>query len=233
MVVKKKRKIFMAVSIGLAALVLSMVMFMQFKVVNQTDLTSIENMRETELRGELSNWKSKYEEVDSRYQEVTKTMQEYKDKEKSDNETSDLLKSELDQINMQLGKTDVVGEGITITLKDTNNTDTAITADDLLVIVNSLKLAGAEAISINEERVVNSTDIVEISNSFIKVNGQRILAPYIIKAIGSQSYLESSLLGNGGYVDQLKTAGYDVTIEKSTKVNIGKYEDELTSKYMQ
>ena len=130
-------------------------------------------------------------------------------------------------------KTDVKGEGITITLKETNNTDTSITADDLLVIINALKLAGAEAISINEERIINSTDIVEINNSFIKVNGQRILAPYVIKAIGPQSYLESSLLGSGGYADELKNYGYDVTIEKSSKINISKYEDELTSKYMQ
>ena len=233
MIVKKKGKIVMAISIGISCFALSMVMFMQFKVVNQTDITSIENMRESELRTELSNWKEKYEDVNTRYEEVEKTIQEYQDKEKSDNEKSKLLQTELKQINMELGKTDVTGEGITITLKETENNDTAITADDLLVIVNALKLAGAEAISINEERIINTTDIVEINNSFIKVNGQRVLAPYVIKAIGPQAYLESSLLGSGGYVDELKNYGYDVAIEKNTKVNINKYEDELKSKYMQ
>ena len=233
MVIKKKGKIVMAISIGLSCFVLAMVMFMQFKVVDQTDITSIENMRESELRAELSNWKEKYEDVNTRNEELNKTLKEYQDKEKSDNETSKLLQTELNQINLELGKTDVKGEGITITLKETNNTDTAITAGDLLVIVNSLKLAGAEAISINEERIINTTDIVEINNTFIKVNGQRILSPYVIKAIGPQVYLESSLLGNGGYVDELKKNGYDVTIEKGSKINIKKYEDELKSKYMQ
>ena len=230
---KKNGKIVMAISIGISCFALTMVMSMQFKVVDQTDITSIENMRESELRAELSNWKDKYEDVNTRYEEVDKTINEYKNQEKTDNEKSKLLQTELDQINLELGKTDVIGEGITITLKENNNTDTAITADDLLVIVNSLKLAGAEAISINEERVINTTDIVEINNTFIKVNGQRILAPYIIKAIGEQAYLESSLLGNGGYVDELKKNGYEVTIEKNSKINIKKYEDELKSKYMQ
>ncbi|MBR3250044.1 MAG: DUF881 domain-containing protein [Clostridia bacterium] len=230
---KKKGKVVMAISIGISCFALTMVMSMQFKVVDQTDITSIENMRESELRAELSNWKDKYEDVNTRYEEVDKTIKEYKNQEKSDNEKSKLLQAELSQINLELGKTDVTGEGITITLKETNNTDTAITADDLLVIVNSLKLAGAEAISINEERVINTTDIVEINNTFIKVNGQRILSPYIIKAIGEQTYLESSLLGNGGYVDELKKNGYEVTIEKNSKINIKKYEDELKSKYMQ
>jgi len=233
MIVKKKGKVVMAISIGLSCLILSTVMFMQFKVVNQTDITSIENMRESELRAELSNWKEKYEDVNTRYEEVEKNIKEYQGQEKTDNEKAKLLQTELEQINLELGKTDVIGQGITITLKETKSTDTAITADDLLVIVNSLKLAGAEAISINEERVINTTDIVEINNSFIKINGQRILAPYIIKAIGEPNYLESSLLGNGGYVDELRKNGYEVSIEKGSKINIKKYEDELNSKYMQ
>ena len=233
MVIKKKGKIIMAIVIGLSCFILSMVMFMQFKVVNQTDITSIENMREAELRAELSNWKQQYDEVDKRYQEVTATAQEYQNKEESDNETSQLLQSELSQINMLLGKTDVTGPGIEIVLKETESTDTSINASDLLVIVNSLKQAGAEAISINEERIINSTDIVDINNSFIKVNGQRILAPYVIKAIGDSAYLERSLLGSGGYADELKGYGYDVSIEQDSKIEIGKYEDELTNKYMQ
>lgn len=233
MVIKKKGKIIMAIVIGLSCFILSMVMFMQFKVVSQTDITSIENMREAELRAELSNWKQQYDEVDKRYQEVTATAQEYQNKEESDNETSQLLQSELSQINMLLGKTDVTGPGIEIVLKETESTDTSINASDLLVIVNSLKQAGAEAISINEERIINSTDIVDINNSFIKVNGQRILAPYVIKAIGDSAYLESSLLGSGGYADELKGYGYDVSIEQDSKIEIGKYEDELTNKYMQ
>ncbi len=232
MLAKKKGKIVMALVVGLSCFMLVMVMFMQFKVVNETDITSIENMRETELRTELSNWKEKYEDVNSRYEEVIKTKEEYESKEKSDNETAEVLKAELAKIDMALGKTDVTGPGIVITLKEMQNTDTPIVANDLLVIVNALKLAGAEAISINEERIINMSDIVEINNSFIKVNGQRILAPYVIKAIGDSNYLESSLLGSGGYVDELKNSGADVTIEKGKKVNINKYEDEIHSKYM-
>lgn len=233
MLAKKKGKIVMALVVGLSCFMLVMVMFMQFKVVNETDITSIENMRETELRTELSNWKEKYEDVNSRYEEVVKTKEEYENKEESDNETAEVLKTELEKIDIALGKTDVTGSGIIITLKEIQSTDTPIAASDLLVIVNALKLAGAEAISINEERIINMSDIVEINNSFIKVNGQRILAPYVIKAIGDSAYLESSLLGSGGYVDELKSNGADVTIEKENKVNINKYEDEINSKYME
>ena len=54
---KKKGKITVTITIGIACLALSIVMFMQFKLVNETDITSIENMREEELRTELATWK--------------------------------------------------------------------------------------------------------------------------------------------------------------------------------
>ena len=226
----KKGKIVMTITIGLVCFILALVMSMQFKVVEQTDITSIETMREAELRTELSNWKQKYEEVNKKYEETTEKVEEYKEKKESDNETSNLLQEELEQLNMALGKTDVQGEGIIITLTDKENAE--FNADDLLIIVNHLREAGAEAISINDERIINMTDIVYINETFVKVNGQRIFSPYVIKAIGNQTYLESGLLGNGGYVDGLQKGGYDVKIEKNKKVKILKYNDEINLKYI-
>lgn len=66
----KKGKITMTITIGIAYFALVMVMTMQFKIVNETDITSIENMRETELRTELANWKQKYEETNAQYEEI-------------------------------------------------------------------------------------------------------------------------------------------------------------------
>ena len=138
---------------------------------------------------------------------------------------------------MTLGKTDVEGEGIEIILRETEDEDISkIKAGNLLVIVNALKSAGAEAISINEERIINMSDVVTINNTFndfIKVNGQRILAPYVIQAIGNQTYLESALLGNGGCVDELKKLGHDVSINKINRLKIMKYKDEIKTKYME
>ena len=233
----KKGKLTMTITIAIACFALAFVMSMQFKIVNQTDITEIENMRETELRTELANWKAKYEETEAKYEETQTKIEEYKKTKQSNDEAGKLVDTELEQVNMTLGKTDVQGEGIEVVLRETGNEEISkINADDLLVIVNALKLAGAEAISINEERIINMTDIANINgtyDSFIKVNGQRILAPYVIKAIGNQTYLESALLGNGGYVDELKKIGHDVSIEKVNKLEILKYIDEMKIKYME
>lgn len=231
---KKKGKVTMIITVGLACFVLTMVMFMQFKIVNETDITSIETMREEELRTELANWRAKYEEANSQYEEKSQKLEEYKQKEESDAESAELVQKELKQVNMSLGKTKVQGEGIVITLRDKQTEDFAqISADDLLQIVNDLKEAGAEAISINDERIINMSDIVFVSNSVIKVNQHRILAPYIIKAIGNQTYLEGALLGNGGYVDKLNKLGYDVTTLKDNKVIIEPYSGNIEIKYIE
>ena len=230
----KKGKITMVITIGIACFVLVLVMSMQFKIVNETDITSVENMREAELRTELANWKSKYEEANQKYEETVSKIEEYKATSQSNEETEMLMEDELKQVNMSLGKTDVQGEGIEVTLREIDNEEIArINADDLLVIVNSLKMAGAEAISINEERIINMTDIVDINETFIKINGQRILTPYIIKAIGNSSHLESALTGNGGHLDEMKKIGQDVSIQKMNRVKILKYNDEIKMKYVQ
>ena len=73
-----KGKITMTICIGCTALILTMIMFTQFKTVDETDITAIETMRETELRTELASWKEKYEEIETKVEEVDSKINEYK-----------------------------------------------------------------------------------------------------------------------------------------------------------
>lgn len=233
----KKGKIIMTITIGIACFALVLVMTMQFKIVNETDITLIENMREAELQTELANWKTKYGETEKQYQETVAKIEEYKKTKESNEETSQVMENELEQTNMSLGKTDVEGKGIEIKIEDSEDEEVErISASNLFIIVNALKLAGAEAISINDQRIINMTDIVDIDSeyaTFIKVNGQRILGSYTIKAIGDPTYMESSLIGNGGVVDTMKKTGQNIIINKPNNVKILKYNGEIKTKYME
>ena len=228
----KKGKITVTITMAIACFALAMIMCMQFKIVRETDITSIETMREEELRTELASWKQMYREAETQYEEKLAKLNEYKQNQQSSEEAAKLVENDLEKINMYLGKTNAVGEGIIITLKNSVEDD-CISAEDLLKIVDYLKLAGAEAISINNERIINTSEIVDISsNSIIFVNQQRILAPYTLKAIGDPSKLESTLLGNGGYVDFLRNLGFDIKIERNNKVKINRYTKDIGYKYM-
>ena len=57
---EKINKIVLSIIIALICVVLIATILVQFKTVEETDITAIETMREAELRTSLSEWKSKY-----------------------------------------------------------------------------------------------------------------------------------------------------------------------------
>ena len=229
----RKGKIIMTVTIGIACFVLVMIMFMQFKVVHETDITSIDTMRQADLQTELASWKAKYQEVQQKYEETSKTLKKYNEETTTDEKARENLEEELDKLNQILGKTDVEGKGIIITLKEGQDAKEIIGAEDILILVNNLRDAGAEAISINDQRIVNQTDFSLIREIFIKINGKRIVAPYVVKVIGDPDYLKSALVGNGGYQESLQALGHEINIEEKNKIEIQKYDGDMSTKYIE
>ena len=227
----KKNKIIMTIIVGLMCLVLFTVMFMQFKTIEETDITAIENMRESELRTAISEWKTKYEETNTKLEETQKSINEYKSKLDKNEEASELVDQELQESNMLLGKTDVYGEGVVVTLSD--NEQQKIKASDLIVLINELKYGGAEAISINDIRITNDTEIAFIDNSYIIIGSeQRISSPYVVKAIGNITYLSSVLsLKDSGFIDKYRSNGIIVNSEQKREVQIPKYDGEMKFNY--
>lgn len=235
--IKKFKLNNLAVSIVMFIVCVSFVsvMLMQFKTVEETDITDIENMREAELRKSLAEWKSKYEETSSSLEKTNQKIAEYQEKMEKNEATSELIDKELEQSNLAVGKTNVTGEGVMVTLNDGKEEN--ISAWDLIYLVNELRYAGAEAISINDIRIVSSTEIVDLADyTYISVDGNRLQAPYVVKAIGNQTYLSSILnLKDSGYVDLYKNAAdsdKQVSMETSKKIQIPKYNAEMTYKYM-
>ena len=219
----------MTVIIGLVCVVFFAVMFMQFKTIEETDITAIENMREADLRTAISEWKGKYEDTQKQLEANQKSVKEYQETIAKNGEASELVDKDLAESNMLLGKTDVVGEGVVVTL--VNTPECIVTYSHLLELVNELHYAGAEAISINDARVVMS-EMAQI-DSRMQVSGQRVASPYVIKAIGNQTYLSSTLsLKDSGFIDRYEASGMDIKLEKGNNIKILKYNGDLKVKYM-
>lgn len=226
----KKGKLTLAISIGLVCFLLTSVIFIQVKTISQTNITSIENMRDEEVRAEITKYKTRVEELDKKISETETKIEEYTTSIKSNDENSTLLENELKQSENLLGITDISGSGIIVTLSDTK--EAQITADDLLTLLNQLKQAGAEAISINDQRIVYNSYVTSINNTYITVNGKRIVAPFVVKAIGNSKYLESGLSTKQyGYIDTKTAEGKSVTLEQKDNITIYKYSNELKFEY--
>ena len=227
----EKDKKIMIMTISIMALILVCVMFMQFKVVNQTDIAQIESMREDELEKAVTEWKEKYEEAYEKLIDTNNKINEYNEKMQSNAATKELVNKELTEAKINFGLTDVTGDGIIVTL--TNTDELAYDADDLLELVKELRSAGAEAISINGERIVNTSDIVNITSSIIKVNSKNISSPYVIRVIGDNTYLKSALTIKNGYYDVKQKNEYKIKIEEKTNIKINKYSKSVNFKYIE
>lgn len=137
------------------------------------------------------------------------------------------VKAELEHLNIMAGATDVVGPGIEIVLDDSNiskktrdNPNLYIIHDeDLMRVLNELRAAGAEAISINDQRIVAMSEI-RCAGPTISVNNVRSAPPYVIKAIGEPETLTSALKLRGGVVETFEFWGIQVKIKKEDKVAI-------------
>ena len=221
-----KSKIIIYTTIGIMSLLLVYVMFIQFRIVNEKDTAGVEFMRETELKEMLASYKEKYKELTEEIEETGKMIEEYKQNEKSEEATVALLEKDLAEARMKLGITDVHGEGIIIRMQNTEIG--SINYLELLQLINELFLSGAEAISINEQRIIAMSDIVNPGN-FILINNERVASPFEIKVIGDTKYLQSALNIKGGYIDKYGEK-YSINVETGN-VTINKYNKNITLKY--
>ena len=91
----QRGKWIITVTIGLMSFILTCVMFMQFKVVNKTDIAEIETMREEELQTALTEWKEKYNETHEKLIDTENKINEYKHTSENSEESSKLVKKEI------------------------------------------------------------------------------------------------------------------------------------------
>lgn len=155
------------------------------------------------------------------------------EKYKQSSDINSLLMSEKEKAEILAGITDVQGPGIIISLNDSNSYNGNSDKENYIVhdiyiqeIVNILKTAGAEAISINGQRIIATSEIICMGPT-VSVNKTDLVPPYIIKAIGNSDVMLSALrLDVFPYLERLKEQyGLDFSYQKVENVQIPKYSE--------
>jgi len=231
------------ITIGILCALLAIGVSIQLKTIRNTNAIIPEaNGEEDELRNEVISWKEKYDEVVEGLENSEKELDKQRELASKDNSQYIEMEEQIKFANTYLGLTEVSGKGVVITLKDNQqvNSDTPGVLDisgylvhdgDIIQIINELKNAGAEAISVNDQRIIASTAII-CDGNVVRINGEKIGAPYIIRAIGVPEYLESSLLRPEGYMSRLSRDGVITEVSKSNNVIIPKYSGVINSEYI-
>ena len=190
-----------------------------------------------ELTALLESVQNENKRLNSELNEKNSRITEYENAVSKDSAAIKLISDELDSSRIIAGLTDVSGSGIEVTLNDSDSEATGVDSaalvihdEDLLNFVNELNSAGAEAVSINDQRIISKSSI-RCAGSIVNINGVRVSAPFVIKAIGDPDVLESALNFKGGVVDSLKPWGISVEIEKKDEVYINGYDGDTTFYY--
>lgn len=228
-----------ALTIGIICFILVLAIVIQVKTINNTNSTGIQTLSNNKLKDDLLRWKEKHDNIALDVENAEKRLAKIRENAIKNNPDSIQKEEELQKNNMILGVTNVKGEGVIITLKDNQgvtNENIGITDDirsylvhdaNLREIVRKLKTSGAEAISINDERIVNQTAII-CSGNVIRINDKKVGSPFVIKAIGSPELLYGNLRET---VEKLNNSGIIVEIEKKDDIEINKYEGVISFNY--
>lgn len=231
----KKNSVITYICIGIALFFLSLMLVAQMKTISNTEEV-LQGKREAQLSDDLVNLQRNYNELKEKYNESQEVVEEYQNSSSTNNNLIASMKNQIDYLSLMSGTTDVKGEGVIITLTDgesasnsSKRTDTIVHDSDVLTVVNELKAAGAEAISVNNQRII-ATSAIRCVGPVIQVNYQKVAAPFEIKAIGNAQYLESAMNIKNGVVDMLKELGVGVTAVREKEVIIPKYDGTFSFK---
>ena len=209
---KSKTAALLAVSI-----ILGMMLSLQYKSNKEMQATTM-NMRAEDLYQQLM-------QVEQEKSDLAKELQALQ----AENLTSDATQ-ERNELKFRAGLTAVEGSGVVVTIEDSkqplkmgeNQNLYVVHDEDILKVINELRAAGAEAIAVNEQRLIGTSEI-RCAGPTVIVNGKMFSTPFQVKAIGDPKLLRSALEFRGGVVDTLKYWGINVSIETRSNLQINPY----------
>lgn len=224
--------------IGLVCLLIGFVIAQQAKIV-QKDMLKGMSPREksSELAGEIQKIQEEKKVLLEHIGILEKKIQDIEASESKENVLIQSLNDELRRYKLFSGFSDVTGPGVVISVDnppvDMNyayEVNFVYDYELLLSLINELNAAGAEAISINGQRITGMSEI-RTAGSMININMIPQQAPFVIEAIGNSDTLDGAINQRFGIVSQIREKRYLVEVRKSNDVKIKKFNGVLTFKY--
>ncbi|MBQ9376805.1 MAG: DUF881 domain-containing protein [Schwartzia sp.] len=207
-------------SIAFVCMVLGFMLAMQFRIA-MDQKASLPHQRMEELSARLIDTEKERDAL----REQVASLQEIKPAAE-DVEGKKLLQD----LRLRSGMTPLEGPGVIVTIDDSKIKSKAgdnqnlyiIHDDDLLKVINELRAAGAEAISVNGQRLVATSEI-RCAGPTLSVNNVRSAPPYEIRAIGDSATLENALKMRGGVMETLQVWGIQLEVRRTDKVAVPAY----------
>ena len=137
------------------------------------------------------------------------------------------LVEELNKVRIINGLVEVSGSGIEVTI------DGPVGVLDVQDLINELRNAGAEALTINGQRLTLYSAIGSAQDGVMTINGTHLTRPYVLQAIGHPETMETALLRRGGLIAAMQRnyEGLVVSIVKRERMVLPVYKGAIEFAY--
>lgn len=193
---------------------------------DEQKVTSNLLQQDESYREELISQQKENKELMDELNSLQSKIRDYEKSFASNENEYEQLVEEANKIRLLLGEIPAQGQGVTVTLKDgeynpgsTNPNDYIVHESHVFMVINELKISGAEAIAINGQRL-KSNSYINCNGPVITVDGNQYPAPFEISAVGNPDTLIGSLKMVGGVLDRLLNDQIVVTIEANDKIQM-------------
>lgn len=186
------------------------------------------------LQIELKNLKTKREEMEDEVAQIETEIQELRDANGVQYGIEGRLKSEIEEYEQLIGYRKVEGPGVLLELREGYEKASSVLINNyelILAVINKLNAAGAQAISINEQRYVINTSI-RAEEDKLYINEREIKLPIVIKAIGDQDTLEAAMNFRYGILWEMRNYyGIDAEVSKHDNIEIPAYRGSIEYRF--
>lgn len=231
MIAVKQKKFYW--SIALVSLIIGVILSMQFRITR--DLQHNETIRRTqELADQVTQLKKEHDVLQPQLIRMREQLESL-----STGPLAPQIKADMELATIFSGLSELTGRGVEVTLKDSNaaqklneNPNLYIIHDeDLLRVINELKAAGAEAIAINGQRLIATSEI-SCNGPAIRINKKALVPPFVITAIGNPETMEGGLNMRGGVAEFLQFFGIQVSVKKLEQLTVPAYSGSINADYI-
>ena len=218
---------------------LGFLLMLQFRSVriNQADIAS-QPARIEQLLERLTEMETRNAKLSDQLEQAKTDIEKMRNAASESGGIVETMAEQLRRSEVLSGEATVQGPGLVVTLSDSQSAGGATTNEnafvvhdsDLLNVINELRSAGAEALSLNGERILATSEIRCAGNT-VSVNNTRYAAPFVIRAIGDPDAMEHALMMRSGIVDELERFLIEITIEKRENLVIEGTKNNIVFRY--
>ena len=236
-----KNEKYQVIIIGILCFLIAASICVQYRSVHSyvtKGEAAVQSMSENKLRDRVLKEQENYDNLYSKLQTAQLQLEELRKNSSASSVEAQKLEKELSELNTVIWYNYIKGKCLIVTLRDSSDefSKNVVHDADVLETVNELFNAGAEAVSVNGQRII-STSAITCSGNVVTVNNEKVAVPFVIKAIGSPENLYETMTRPDGYLDLLDYLyNINVKVEKVEKENgiiIPKYTGTRQYEYLQ